>query len=124
MTGTWGAPVPPAVAYRRAGGRRRWNAQRRRVRDERRARIAELVLASERPCVATFRQGWATQLARRFGVHPTTIGRDFEAVRRTIVLPSPCCWLHAQEAEKDRQRALRLAKSRWSPLDRLIGRRL
>jgi len=97
-------PADIPVAWRIAGGRRRYNAARRRARNERRAQITALVLASERPCVATFRQGWGKQLAASLGVHPSVISRDFAAIRETIVLPTPCCKPCARFAAEQRER--------------------
>ena len=91
------------MAWRIAGGRRRYNAQRRRARDERRARVKAALLATERPCVAAL--GAATRLARQFGVHHSTMVRDLEAITPTLVLPDPCCALHAAlDADLDRRR--------------------
>ena len=60
------------------------------------------VLASERPCVATYRCGWAKEWGREFGVHPSIISRDFAAIRRVIVLPRPCCQFCADLAARER----------------------
>ena len=111
------------MAYRRAGGRRRFNAERRRTRDARRERITALILAAERPCVASYQMGFAPRLASLFGVSRSTIVRDLSVIRKTLVLPDPCCEHDAQlEAEwKERERlneaSLRRYYGRFLPPD-------
>ena len=66
------------AAYRFVGGRRRYNAARRRAADARREAIAAFIL--QHPMMSLLPRRHATTLARLFGVHPTTIGRDFQRV--------------------------------------------
>jgi len=106
------------MAYRRAGGRRRLNAERRQARDNRRKQIEALILADARPCVASYGRGFGPRLAEMFGVHRSTIARDLTVVRQAIVLPDPCCDVHARfEAEwQERQRleeAILRRRLRW-----------
>ena len=111
----WSGPVPADVAHRRAGGRRRHNAERRRARDARRARVAALVLAKERPCA--IEAGWAPRVARMLGVHPSTISRDLATVRPTLALPERCCRWHVEAMVREgiRQRA---EAAMWAKLAR------
>ena len=67
---------PDAVA-RRAGGRRRYNAERQAEAIARRLKILELVGASW----ILSPRGLQAQLARYFGVNRSTICRDMEALR-------------------------------------------
>lgn len=62
----WSAPVSDSEAYKRAGGRRRYNAVRRLRAILRRQQVAEL-LAS----------GYSqAEIAERLGVSQSTISRD------------------------------------------------
>jgi len=67
-------PQSAEEAYRRAGGRRRYHAQRKREAEERRARVAELVM----------RWGWVqgtqARIARELGVSEATISRDMRKI--------------------------------------------
>ncbi len=67
-------PKSAEEAYRRAGGRRRYHTQRRREAEERRARVAELVM----------RWGWVqgtqVRIARELGVSEATISRDMRRI--------------------------------------------
>lgn len=69
-------PVPKSAeeAYRRAGGRRRYHAQRRREAEERRARVAELVMQWG------WVQGTQARIARELGVSEATISRDMRRI--------------------------------------------
>ena len=108
----WNAPIDPAAAHRRAGGRRRHNAERRRIRDARRATVAALLLATERPCGVEY--GWPSAVARTLGVHYSTIVRDLDAIRPTLALPDPCCLRHAdfraRQAAQERDNELLIAR--------------
>jgi hypothetical protein len=103
----------------RRTGLHSYNAARRQIRDARRVQLTALVLAAERPCVATYRWGWAKELGRVFGVHPSIISRDFAAIRQVIVLPKPCCQLCADAKEQVRRNAAcglgRKRAGRWWP---------
>jgi len=79
----WAARTDSGTAYRRAAGRRRYNAERRRRAEERRAAIAEL-LDRAGPAVLLFRRCLAPGLARAFGVHRSTVWRDLQ---RLLYLP-------------------------------------
>jgi len=67
-------PQSAGEAYRRAGGRRRYHARRRREAEGRRARVAELVI----------RWGWVqgtqARIARELGVSEATISRDMRKI--------------------------------------------
>jgi transcriptional antiterminator len=73
---TWG---PDTIVHRRAGGRRRHNAQRRmRAETRRRLLVARLPWTLELP------RGLAAQLARELNVSPATISRDLRRVSRPL----------------------------------------
>jgi DNA-binding transcriptional ArsR family regulator len=62
----WSARVPDDEAYRRAGGRRRYNAVRQFRAELRLEKVGHLL-----------RQGLSrAEIARRLGVHPSTVSRD------------------------------------------------
>ena len=75
----WTAPTSDAIAARRAGGRKRHNAERQAVRDRRRELLARIAIA---------RGGWwfayrnGAELARTLGVSRATICRDLHALMR------------------------------------------
>lgn len=71
----WSARIPTKAAYARAGGRRRYHAERRAVMYERRREIAELFAVG---CDASVTQRF---LAGYFHVAPATINRDLQAIR-------------------------------------------
>jgi hypothetical protein len=76
----WSVPVPNTVAYRRACGRRRYNAARRQQRDERRYRVFTLyweILASRLPGIPKH-WGVGTLIARQLGVSRATVCRDLQ----------------------------------------------
>jgi len=66
--------VSPEVAYCRAGGRRRYNAQRRAQKQWRRAQIISMTCG--------IRNCWGLQkiLAEKLGVSKSTISRDMWAI--------------------------------------------
>jgi|SRR5215213_4133647 len=68
------APKSAEEAYRRAGGRRRYHAQRRREAEERRARVAELVVQWG------WVQGTQARIARELGVSEATVSRDMRRI--------------------------------------------
>jgi hypothetical protein len=76
VSGTWGAPVSSGEAYRRAGGRRRYNAARRRHKQLRRAQVLALTVG-----VDCSLWGLQSALAERLGVSRSTVCRDFAAIR-------------------------------------------
>ena len=74
----WGSWTAKATAHKRAGGRRRYNAERQRRAWERRAAIDEWLC--EHPWAAFFPRGLPALLAPAFGVHPSTIWRDLQCI--------------------------------------------
>ena len=71
------ASIAPEAAYRRAGGRRRYNAQRRRQAEDRRLTLFDLAFDAGPPWT---RRGARAHYARLFGVSPATITRDIAAL--------------------------------------------
>jgi hypothetical protein len=82
------------------GGRRRYNAQRRRKADERRKRLMEWLARREAESLgqwgsdglldwveenAAFPPGAAAEAARAFGVHRSTISRDIQRIARRSI---------------------------------------
>lgn len=67
-------PKSAEEAYRRAGGRRHYHARRRREAEERRARVAELVIQWG------WVQGTQARIARELGVSEATISRDMRKI--------------------------------------------
>ena len=72
MSNNWTALVPDEVAYRRAGGRRLYNSVRHLRAVLRRYQVAKLLRTGKTQA----------QIARRLGVHRTTISRDVAWLRR------------------------------------------
>jgi hypothetical protein len=77
MTAAWNAPTSLSEVHRRAAGRRRYNAERRRAKQGR--RIAVILRLANFPHPPP----WGVQkaLAEALGVSEATISRDFEAIR-------------------------------------------
>lgn len=75
----WSAATSDRAAALRAGGRRRYNAERRATRDHRRALLVQLVLRY-RGWGFAYRNGAA--LAAHLGVSRATICRDLAALMR------------------------------------------
>ncbi len=73
----WSDPVPDEVAYRRASGRRHYNARRREQALARQLRFRALVPGGDLTMLL-FRTGWQRRLAEALGVHPSTISRDVQ----------------------------------------------
>lgn len=69
--------ISPDTVNRRAGGRRRINAERKRQAWERRLRILDEINGA----FLLLPHGMQTRLAARFGVSRSTICRDIEAIR-------------------------------------------
>ncbi len=98
----WSERVSDTEAARRAGGRRRYNAVRQFRAVLRRRKVARLYLE--------FGGGYGCQaeIARRLGVHPSTVSRDLAILRRGAMM-SPRCpfcghryeriWLELDETE-------------------------
>ena len=78
--GEWAGWTGKATVHKRAGGRRRYNAQRRRRAEARRAAIDEWL--GEHPAAMFFPGGLPGLLAPAFGVHPSTIWRDLQVLLR------------------------------------------
>jgi hypothetical protein len=76
MSGTWGAPADFRAVCKRAGGRRRYNAERQNQQNWRRNTI--ICRTAGLP-----RNTWGLQaaLARALGVSRATICRDLKAIR-------------------------------------------
>ena len=71
MSNDWGAWVPADVAYRRAGGRRHYNAWRQFMAIMRRRKVGKMLLAGKKQ----------VDIARALGVHRSTISRDVTWLR-------------------------------------------
>jgi hypothetical protein len=88
----WSRPVPDEVAYRRAGGRRRYNAQRREAALLRRQRLLEALLAERR---SIYDRGTAAWWSARAGVSRRTAQRDLAWVEAQLIAAAPdiclCC---------------------------------
>ena len=74
----WGSWTDRGTVERRAGGRARYNAMRRRQAEARRSAIAQWLC--EQPWAGIFSRGLPAALAPAFGVHPTTIWRDLQLI--------------------------------------------
>src|SRR5262245_41740684 len=75
----WSAPVSSDTAARRAGGRRRYNAERKAHAVARRRLLLEKL-----PTVVDLPRGIVRKLARELGVAPSTICRDLRRVCRPL----------------------------------------
>jgi len=73
----WSLPVSDEEAYRRAGGRRAYNAWRKTLVALRRQRLVELLQRSGR---SVFARGTVRWLAGELGVSRRTVYRDLDAV--------------------------------------------
>lgn len=83
--------------YRRAGGRRKYNRERQDRAKWRRDQIPELAIKFQ----------WTqAQIARHFGVHRSTINRDFQYWRK---VPSFTVTEQQVKAIKETSRIIRLA---------------
>lgn len=109
--------MTPEAIYRRAGGRRRYNATRRRLQADRRVLVTAALLATGAPCMVDY--GWPARLARTLGVHHSQISRDLAAIRPTLELPDPCCDHHRRMQEEEDRMAERLLAAFF----RGVGRR-
>ena len=77
----WTPEYDPLKVSKRAKGRDRYNAWRAAVADSRRCEAGKLLGEVGYP----LRRGWQSRLARRLGVHRSTICRDFAPFKK---LPS------------------------------------
>src|SRR5438067_8234189 len=75
----WRALVADSVAYRRAGGRRRRNAEQQLAKAIRRNRLLGMMYDPQRP-FGFVERGWQTRTARALGVDRATICRDLDAM--------------------------------------------
>lgn len=96
MTAAWSAPTTPEAAARRAGGRRRYNAQRKFVAEYRRTILRELLFAKGR----LRERGVQAKLARDLGVSRATICRDIRVLLRECQ-PCPCCGAYTKPPKPD-----------------------
>lgn len=80
MHNDWSSPVDDATAYKRAGGRRHYNSLRQLRAMARRKRVAELLV----------RDMSQAEMARRLGVHRSTICRDVAWLWRVASEQSRC----------------------------------
>jgi hypothetical protein len=79
----WGAPVTDIEAFRRAGGRRAYNALRRIDVEIRRMKVLKLLRRYG------FRHGIQARIAHELGVSEATISRDIAALRpRHVACPT------------------------------------
>lgn len=87
----WSNPVPDIVAYRRASGRRHYNAVRQFRAQLRRLLVAQMLLDLLPQA----------EIARRLNVHRSTITRDVDALRTATVERGqcPCCGHRLNTAE-------------------------
>jgi hypothetical protein len=96
----WGSPTSPDVVARRAAGRRRYNAVRQLLAAERRALVARLALelsgsyakhdCATRPIGGWIGWGLQAEIARRLGVHRSTVSRDLQRSLREVLALRPC----------------------------------
>jgi hypothetical protein len=86
MATAWSQTIDTGAAYRRASGRRHYNAVRRFHRERRRAEVARLLICKG----ALFRRGLQTELARELNVSRSTICRDLAYLLR-LGWPCPTC---------------------------------
>jgi hypothetical protein len=78
----WNQPRSWEEVCRRHAARRRWNAVRRVVAEDRRRQVLELVLA-----LGGLQRGTQSRIAAALGVHRSTICKD---LRRLLPLATPC----------------------------------
>ena len=104
----WTAETDSATVAKRAGGRRRYNAVRT-AQAAMRKRQENLLLAQE---VRFMTWGWQSELARRLGVHRSTICRDcseFLEARRLGISMDQVVELRRHRAYLDKRRARGMA---------------
>jgi hypothetical protein len=77
----WTDTAPDDVVASRAGGRRRYNAWRRRLALQRRVEVARLL--GEGNLLREW--GKQTRIARQLGVSRSTICRDVKAINRALL---------------------------------------
>jgi hypothetical protein len=101
---SWSEPVSDDVAHRRAGGRARYNRDRkvnaylRRLREI--ERWGELL---KNGGLGLYEHGAKAAMARELGVHRSTVTRDFQAIFRAWELEiCPTCLTPVETARWDR----------------------
>ena len=75
----WSQPTTADVAYRRAGGRRRRNAEQQLARAIRRHRLLDMMHDPNNP-LGFVERGWQTKAARTLCVDRATVCRDLDAL--------------------------------------------
>src|SRR3954471_13174231 len=75
----WRSPVADSVAARRAGGRRRRNAEQQLAKAIRRHRLLGMMHDPTNP-LGFIERGWQSSAARTLGVDRATICRDVDAL--------------------------------------------
>jgi hypothetical protein len=78
----WSAPTDWQTVCARAGGRRRYNARRTFLANERRRQVLELLVAR-----GGLARGAQAEIARRLQVHRSVISKD---LKRLMPLATPC----------------------------------
>lgn len=101
----WDQETDFLIVSKRAKGRDRYNAQRSASAEWRRYEASKLLEVVGFP----LRWGWQSDLARRLGVHRSTICRDFISLKRAAQLD-----ITVEEFEADRRLGWRL--DRWRRL--------
>src|SRR3954451_5131467 len=75
----WGQPTTADIAARRAGGRRRRNAEQQLAKAIRRNRLLGMMHDPTTP-LGFIERGWQSRAARTLGVDRATICRDVDAL--------------------------------------------
>lgn len=99
------SPVSPDVAARRAGGRRRYNADRQADALLRRSRVAELLVEYG------LDRGAQSRMAEELGVHRSTISRDLDWLLEDKRRPCQTCGTRL--TPKQWRKADRWEKAQW-----------
>jgi len=99
----WSKPIDWPTVSRRAAGRRRYNSRRTSRVLHRRFQASQLLEEVGYP----LKRGWQSELARRLGVHRSTICRDFAPFNEAFRLG-----ITVQEVETLRRETARLERRR------------
>ena len=75
----WSLPTSDSIANRRAGGRRRRNAEQQLAKAIQRGRVLDLMYDPTNP-LGFIERGWQTRAAHTLGVDRATICRDVDAL--------------------------------------------
>jgi hypothetical protein len=81
----WSAPTDWQTVYRRAYGRRRYNAMRRFLADQRRNQLLTLVIK-----LGGLQRGAQTKIAQALGVHRSTISKGLKRVMPLAKICGEC----------------------------------